>query len=360
MKKALITGITGQDGAYLAEFLLKKGYEVHGLRRRSSSFNTSRVDHLYSDPLVPNTSLFLHHGDMTDSSSLIRILQQVKPDEIYNLAAQSHVHVSFEEPEYTANADAIGTLRLLEGMRILSLNETKFYQASTSELYGKALETPQNELTPFNPQSPYAISKLYSYWTVKNYRDSYGFFTSNGILFNHESPVRGETFVTRKISRALCRIKIGTQKKLYIGNLDSKRDWGHAKDFVYAQWLILQHDEPDDFVISTGQQHSVKDFINLASELIGLKIEWSGEGLNEVAINSENGNEIVCVHEKYYRPSEVDSLLGDSTKARKILSWEPKISFNNLVEEMMEYDMNIANVEKENKKDFSFFKDGEI
>ena len=360
MKKALITGITGQDGAYLAEFLLKKGYEVHGLRRRSSSFNTSRIDHLYSDPLVPNTSLFLHHGDMTDSSSLIRILQQVKPDEIYNLAAQSHVHVSFEEPEYTANADAIGTLRLLEGMRILSLKETKFYQASTSELFGKVLESPQNELTPFNPQSPYAISKLYSYWTVKNYRDSYGFFTSNGILFNHESPVRGETFVTRKITRALCRIKIGTQKKLYIGNLDSKRDWGHAKDFVYAQWLILQHDKPDDFVISTGQQYSVRDFINQASEFIGLKIEWSGEGLNEVAINSENGDEIVCVHEKYYRPSEVDSLLGDSTKAQKTLSWEPKISFNDLVEEMMEYDMNIAKIEKENKKDFSFFKDGEI
>ena len=360
MKKALITGITGQDGAYLAEFLLKKGYEVHGLRRRSSSFNTSRIDHLYSDPLVPNTSLFLHHGDMTDSSSLIRILQQVKPDEIYNLAAQSHVHVSFEEPEYTANADAIGTLRLLEGMRILSLKETKFYQASTSELFGKVLESPQNELTPFNPQSPYAISKLYSYWTVKNYRDSYGFFTSNGILFNHESPVRGETFVTRKITRALCRIKMGTQKKLYIGNLDSKRDWGHAKDFVYAQWLILQHDKPDDFVISTGQQHSVRDFINQASEFIGLKIEWSGEGLNEVAINSENGDEIICVHEKYYRPSEVDSLLGDSSKAKKTLSWEPKISFNDLVEEMMEYDMNIAKVEKENKKDFSFFKDGEI
>ena len=297
---------------------------------------------------------------MTDSSSLIRILQQVKPDEIYNLAAQSHVHVSFEEPEYTANADAIGTLRLLEGMRILSLKETKFYQASTSELFGKALESPQNELTPFNPQSPYAISKLYSYWTVKNYRDSYGFFTSNGILFNHESPVRGETFVTRKITRALCRIKIGTQKKLYIGNLDSKRDWGHAKDFVYAQWLILQHDKPDDFVISTGQQYSVRDFINQASEFIGLKIEWSGEGHNEVAINSENGDEIVCVHEKYYRPSEVDSLLGDSTKAQKTLSWKPKISFNDLVEEMMEYDMNIAKIEKENKKDFSFFKDGEI
>ena len=360
MKKALITGVTGQDGAYLAEFLLKKGYEVHGLRRRSSSFNTSRIDHLYSDPLAPNTSLFLHHGDMTDSSSLIRILQQVKPDEIYNLAAQSHVHVSFEEPEYTANADAIGTLRLLEGMRILSLKETKFYQASTSELFGKVLESPQNELTPFNPQSPYAISKLYSYWTVKNYRDSYGFFTSNGILFNHESPVRGETFVTRKITRALCRIKIGTQKKLYIGNLDSKRDWGHAKDFVYAQWLILQHDKPDDFVISTGQQYSVRDFINQASEFIGLKIEWSGEGLNEVAINSENGDEIVCVHEKYYRPSEVDSLLGDSTKAQKTLSWKPKISFNDLVEEMMEYDMNIAKIEKENKKDFSFFKDDEI
>ena len=360
MKKALITGITGQDGAYLAEFLLKKGYEVHGLRRRSSSFNSQRIDHLYSDPLISNTSLFLHHGDMTDSSSLIRILQQVKPDEIYNLAAQSHVHVSFEEPEYTANADAIGTLRLLEGMRILSLNNTKFYQASTSELYGKVLEVPQNELTPFNPQSPYAISKLYSYWIVKNYRDSYGFFTSNGILFNHESPVRGETFVTRKITRALSRIKLGTQNKLYIGNLDSKRDWGHAKDFVVAQWLILQQETPDDFVIATGQQKSVRDFISLASENIGLHIEWSGKGLNEVAINTDNGKEIVSVHQKYYRPSDVDNLLGDSTKAKKTLSWEPKISFEELVKEMVEHDMKIASNEKQSQESFSYFQNDEI
>ena len=356
MKKALITGITGQDGAYLAEFLINKGYEVHGLRRRSSSFNTSRIEHLYSDPIYSNTSLFLHHGDMTDSSSLIRVLQSVKPDEIYNLAAQSHVHVSFEEPEYTANADAIGTLRLLEGMRILSLNKTKFYQASTSELYGKVLETPQNELTPFNPQSPYAISKLYSYWTVKNYRDSYGFFTANGILFNHESPVRGETFVTRKITRALSRIKLGTQEKLVLGNIDSKRDWGHAKDYVEAQWLILQQKKPDDYVIATGKQYSVRDFINIAAKEIDLSLEWSGEGINEVAKEKITGKDIIAIDKKYYRPSEVDNLLGDSSKARKILGWEPKVTFNELVKEMMEYDMKLASEEKDIDKKFSYYK----
>jgi GDPmannose 4,6-dehydratase len=355
MKKALITGVTGQDGAYLAEFLINKGYEVHGLRRRSSSFNTSRIEHLYSDPVYSNTSLYLHHGDMTDSSSLIRILQSVRPDEIYNLAAQSHVHVSFEEPEYTANADAIGTLRLLEGMRILSLNNTKFYQASTSELYGKVTETPQNESTPFNPQSPYAISKLYSYWMVKNYRDSYNFFTSNGILFNHESPVRGETFVTRKITRALSRIKLGTQEKLILGNLDSKRDWGHAKDFVEAQWLILQQEKPDDFVISTGKQHSVRDFVNCAANEINLSLEWSGKGINEVAMDKITGKKIISIDKKYYRPSEVDNLLGDSSKAKEILGWEPKATFNDLVKEMMEYDFKLAAEEKKINKSFSYF-----
>ena len=357
MKKALITGVTGQDGAYLAEFLLKKGYEVHGLRRRSSSFNTGRIDHLYSDPTYSDTSFFLHYGDMTDSSSLIRILQSVQPDEIYNLAAQSHVHVSFEEPEYTANADAIGTLRLLEGMRILSLNDSKFYQASTSELYGDVLSAPQNENTPFNPQSPYAISKLYSYWIVKNYRDSYNLHTSNGILFNHESPVRGETFVTRKITRALSRIKLKTQSKLVMGNLDSKRDWGHAKDFVEAQWLILQQDKPDDFVIATGNQFSVRDFINQAAREINIEIEWKGEGLDEVGINRDTKEIIVTVDKKYYRPAEVHSLLGDATKAKSILGWEPKITFDELVKEMMEYDMKLAQTERDTDKYFSYFQD---
>ena len=354
-KKALITGVTGQDGAYLSEFLLKKGYEVHGLRRRSSSFNTGRIDHLYKDPNLSDTSFFLHHGDMTDSSSLIRILQAVQPNEIYNLAAQSHVHVSFEEPEYTANADAIGTLRLLEGLRILDLKETKFYQASTSELYGKVLEVPQNEETPFNPQSPYAISKLYSYWITKNYRDSYNFFTANGILFNHESPVRGETFVTRKITRALSRIKLGTQEKLVMGNLDSLRDWGHAKDYVEAQWLILQQEEPDDFVIATGQQQSVRDFITASAKFIDIEISWEGEGLEEKGFNKQDGQEIICVDSRYYRPSEVDSLLGDPSKAKEILGWEPKVSFLELVSEMMEYDMKLAEIEKSSDSSFSYY-----
>lgn len=355
MKKALITGITGQDGAYLSEFLLNKGYEVHGLRRRSSSFNTGRIDHLYSDPSLSETSLYLHYGDMTDSSSLIRILQAAQPDEIYNLAAQSHVHVSFEEPEYTANADALGTLRLLEGMRILSLNETKFYQASTSELYGKALETPQNELTPFNPQSPYAVSKLYSYWITVNYRNSYNFFTSNGILFNHESPVRGETFVTRKITRALSRIKLGTQEKLILGNLDAKRDWGHAKDYAEAQWLILQNEIPGDFVIATGSQHSVREFINLAAAKIDLNLKWEKEGVDEVAVDKSNNKEIICVDKKYYRPSEVENLLGDASKAKKELGWEPKIGFEELVSEMMEYDMKLAIAERDSDTSFSYY-----
>jgi len=355
-KKAFITGITGQDGAYLAEFLLSKGYEVHGLRRRSSSFNTERIDHLYSDPYYSDTSLFLHHGDMTDSSSLIRILQSVKPDEIYNLAAQSHVHVSFEEPEYTANSDAIGALRLLEGMRLLNLKSTKFYQASTSEMYGEVKEIPQNEETPFNPQSPYAISKLYSYWITVNYRKSYNLFASNGILFNHESPVRGETFVTRKITRALTRIKLGLQEKLVLGNLDAKRDWGHAKDFVKAQWLILQHDKPDDFVISTGEQHTVREFVEKAAMQLGFAIEWKGKGINEIGIDAKTNKEIIAIDEKYYRPSEVQSLLGDSSKARRELGWSPESSFDELIKEMVDYDLRLAEIENLSDKSFSYFK----
>ena len=355
-KKAFITGITGQDGAYLAEFLLNKNYEVHGLRRRSSSFNTARIDHLYSDPYYSDTSLFLHYGDMTDSSSLIRILQTVKPDEIYNLAAQSHVHVSFEEPEYTANSDAIGALRLLEGMRLLNLSKTRFYQASTSELYGEVKESPQNEDTPFNPQSPYAVSKLYSYWITINYRRAYNLFASNGILFNHESPVRGETFVTRKITRALCRIKLGMQKQLILGNLDAKRDWGHAKDYIRAMWLILQQDSPDDFVIATGEQHTVKDFVQKAAEHLGFNIAWEGHGVNTKGIDINTKKEIIAVDEKYFRPSEVEELLGDATKARKILGWEPKVTFNEMIKEMVDYDMKLAKVEKISDTSFSYFK----
>ena len=355
MKKALLTGVTGQDGAYLSEFLLKKGYEVHGIRRRSSSFNTQRIDHLYEDPLITELPFFLHYGDMTDSSSLLRIMQAVKPDEIYNLAAQSHVHVSFEEPEYTANADAIGTLRVLEAMRILSLEDSKFYQASTSELYGAVLETPQNEKTPFNPQSPYAISKLYSYWITKNYRSSYKMFASNGILFNHESPVRGETFVTRKITRGLSRIKLGVQNQLIMGNLDSLRDWGHAKDFVEAQWLILQHDLADDFVISTGNQYSVREFIEAAAKELDINIEWTGKGLEEVGIDSQTGKRIVEVDAKYYRPAEVESLLGDSSKAKEELGWVPRISFEELVQEMILSDLEKEEINKLNNKKFSYY-----
>jgi GDPmannose 4,6-dehydratase len=344
MKKALITGITGQDGSYLAEFLLNKGYQVHGVKRRTSLINTQRIDHLYQDPNAQNRNLFLHHGDLTDSSSLIRIIQDVRPDEIYNLAAQSHVAVSFEEPEYTANSDALGTLRILEAIRILKLEkETKFYHASTSELFGLAKKTPQNEKTPFYPRSPYGVSKLYAYWITVNYREAFGIYACNGILFNHESPVRGETFVTRKITRALSRIKIGVQKKLYLGNLNARRDWGHAKDFVEAQWLMLQQKKPEDFVISTGKQYSVRDFINEASKNLDMKIKWKGKGLKEVG--SFNGKDIIKVVPRYFRPTEVETLLGDSSKAKKKLNWKPKISFEELVKEMIDEDLKLAEKE---------------
>ena len=341
MKKALITGITGQDGSYLAEFLLNKGYEVHGITRRTSLLNTDRIDHLYQDPHEINRKFILHHGDMTDSSSLIRIIQEVKPDEIYNLAAQSHVAVSFEEPEYTANSDALGALRILEAIRILKLEKkTKYYQASTSELYGAVQETPQTEKTPFYPRSPYGVAKLYAYWITVNYREAYGIYACNGILFNHESPVRGETFVTRKITKALTKIKLGLQKKLYLGNLNAMRDWGHAKDFVEAQWLMLQKEKPEDFVIATGTQYSVRDFINIAAKNLNMKIVWKGKNLDEVG--SFNGQEIIKVDPKYFRPSEVESLLGDASKAKKKLNWYPKISFEELVKEMVEEDLKSA------------------
>ena len=342
MKKALITGITGQDGSYLAEFLINKNYEVHGIKRRTSLINTDRIDHLYKDPHEIYRKLILHHGDMTDSTSLIRIIQEVQPDEIYNLAAQSHVAVSFEEPEYTANSDALGALRVLEAIRILKLEEkTKYYQASTSELYGAVQETPQTEKTPFYPRSPYGVSKLYAYWITVNYREAYNIYACNGILFNHESPVRGETFVTRKITMALAKIKLNLQNKLYIGNLDAKRDWGHAKDFVEAQWLMLQHEKPEDFVIATGKQHSVRDFINEAAKNLDMKIEWRGSGVEEVG--SFNDKEIVVVDERYFRPTEVETLLGDATKAKEKLNWSPKISFEELVKEMVEEDFKAVN-----------------
>ena len=338
MKKALITGVTGQDGSYLAKFLLDKGYEVHGIKRRTSLLNTDRIDYLFQDPHEKNLKFILHHGDLTDSTSLIRIIQEVQPDEIYNLAAQSHVKVSFEEPEYTANSDALGTLRILEAIRILNLEKkTKYYQASTSELYGNVRETPQNEKTPFYPRSPYGVAKLYAYWITINYREAYGIFACNGILFNHESPVRGETFVTRKITRALTKIKLGLQKTLYLGNLNAMRDWGHAKDYVEVQWLMLQQDKPDDFVIATGKQYSVRDFINLTAKNLDMKIEWKGKAENEIGI-FEN-NEIIKIDPNYYRPTEVDSLIGDPSKAKKILGWEPKISFESLVKEMVEEDL---------------------
>ena len=338
MKKALITGVTGQDGSYLAKFLLDKGYEVHGIKRRSSLINTSRIDQLFRDPHETDVKFILHHGDLTDSTSLIRIIQEIQPDEIYNLAAQSHVKVSFEEPEYTANSDALGTLRILEAIRILKLEKkTKYYQASTSELYGAVRETPQNEKTPFYPRSPYGVAKLYAYWITVNYREAYGIYACNGILFNHESPVRGETFVTRKITRALTRIKLGLQKTLFLGNLNAMRDWGHAKDYVEVQWLMLQQDKPDDFVIATGKQHSVREFINLTAKNLDMKIEWKGKDENEVGI-FEN-NEIIKVDTNYYRPTEVESLIGDASKAKKILGWEPKISFEALVKEMVDEDL---------------------
>ena len=342
MKRALITGITGQDGAYLAEFLLKKGYRVHGIKRRASLFNTERIDHLYQDPHVSNRNLILHYGDMTDSSSLVRIMQQVQPDEIYNLAAQSHVAVSFEEPEYTANSDALGALRILEAMRILDLGKnTRFYQASTSEMYGLVQETPQKETTSFYPRSPYAVAKLYAYWITVNYREAYGMYACNGILFNHESPVRGETFVTRKITRALARIKLGLQDCLYLGNLDSRRDWGHAKDYVEMQWLMLQQDKAEDFVIATGVQYSVRDFVNAAAEELGLNVRWAGEGMDEKGYDA-SGKCIVALDSRYFRPTEVETLLGDATKAKEKLGWTPKITFKELVTEMVREDLKAA------------------
>ena len=341
MLRALITGITGQDGSYLAEFLIEKGYEVHGLKRRSSLFNTDRIDHLYQDPHSSNRNFILHHGDLTDSSSILRIIQQVQPDEIYNLAAQSHVAVSFEEPEYTANSDGLGALRILEAIRILGLEKrTKFYQASTSELYGLVQEVPQKETTPFYPRSPYAVAKLYAYWITINYREAYGIFACNGILFNHESPVRGETFVTRKITRALAKIKLGLQNCLYLGNLNAKRDWGHAKDYVEMQWLMLQQEIPEDFVIASGIQYSVRDFINQAAKVLNMNIKWEGTGINEIGY-WEN-QEIIKVDPRYFRATEVETLLGDASKAKKSLGWEPKITFEKLVEEMTLSDLKIA------------------
>jgi len=341
MKSALITGVTGQDGSYLAELLLGKGYEVHGLKRRTSSFNTARIDHLYQDPHEKDRRFVLHHGDMTDSSSLVRIIQQVQPDEIYNLAAQSHVAVSFEEPEYTANSDALGALRVLEAIRILGLeSKSRYYQASTSELFGLVQETPQKETTPFYPRSPYAVAKLYAHWITVNYREAYGIYACNGILFNHESPVRGETFVTRKITRALARIKLDLQECLYLGNLDAKRDWGHAKDFVEMQWLMLQQEAPEDFVIATGIQRSVRDFVDAAADELGMSIEWQGDGVDETG--SFEDRVIVRIDPRYFRPAEVETLLGDASKARSKLGWTPKISFEELVTEMVREDLKSA------------------
>jgi len=357
MKKALITGITGQDGAYLAEFLLEKNYEVHGIKRRSSLFNTNRIDHLYQDPHDKSPKFVLHHGDLTDSSSLIRIIQEVQPDEIYNLAAQSHVAVSFEEPEYTANSDALGALRILEAIRILGLEKkTKYYQASTSELFGEVQEVPQNERTPFHPRSPYAVAKLYAYWITINYREAYGIYACNGILFNHESPIRGETFVTRKITRALARIKLGLQDNLFLGNMDAKRDWGHAKDYVEMQWLMLQQDKPEDFTISTGVQYTVRDFVNAASKELGMELKWTGDGIDETGVDISTRKIIVRIDSRYFRPTEVETLLGDSTKAREQLGWTPKISFEELVKEMVIHDLNEAKKDDLcNKEGFSTY-----
>ena len=344
-KTALITGITGQDGAYLAEFLLNKGYIVHGIKRRSSSFNTERIDHLYRDPHERNVNFFMHYGDLTDSTNLIRIIQETQPDEIYNLAAQSHVQVSFDTPEYTANSDAVGTLRLLEAIRILGLEKkTKFYQASTSELYGKVQEIPQSETTPFYPRSPYGAAKLYAYWVTVNYREAYGMFACNGILFNHESPIRGETFVTRKITMAVARIKKGLQEKLYLGNLDAKRDWGFAGDYVEAMWLMLQQDEPDDLVIATGETHSVREFVELAFGEVVIEIEWKGDGVDEVGVDVATGDVQIEVDPRYYRPTEVDILIGDPAKAKEKLGWEAKVGLRELVKMMVEGDM--GNIEK--------------
>jgi GDPmannose 4,6-dehydratase len=342
-KRALITGITGQDGAYLAEFLLEKGYEVHGIKRRSSSFNTDRIDHLYQDPHEAGARMHLHYGDLTDATNVVRVIQSVQPDEIYNLAAQSHVAVSFETPEYTANADALGTLRILEAIRILGLDKrTQFYQASTSEMFGKVQETPQRETTPFYPRSPYGVAKLYGHWITVNYREAYGLYACSGILFNHESPIRGETFVTRKITRALTRIHAGLETRLYLGNLDSRRDWGHARDYVRAQWLMLQQPEPDDFVIATGEQHSVREFVVRAAAELGMAIEWRGSGASEQGVDARSGRTIVEVDPRYYRPTEVDTLLGDASKARTRLGWQPQISFDRLVKEMVASDLSLA------------------
>ena len=341
-KKAIITGVTGQDGAYLAEFLLEKGYEVHGLKRRTSMFNTKRIDHLYQDPHEPNRNFILHHGDMTDSTSLIHVIEKVQPDEIYNLAAQSHVAVSFEEPEYTANSDALGALRLLESIRILNLTgKTRFYQASTSELFGLVQEVPQKETTPFYPRSPYACAKLYAYWITVNYREAYNIYACNGILFNHESPIRGETFVTRKITRALARIKLNLQECLFLGNLNAKRDWGHARDYIEMQWLMLQQEKPVDYVIATGEQHSVRDFVNAAAAELGMTITWEGHGIDEKGYD-EKGRCIVAVDPRYFRPTEVENLLGDPSKAKNELGWSPRIKFKELVAEMVREDLKAA------------------
>jgi len=345
-KRALITGVTGQDGAYLSELLLAKGYEVHGIKRRSSSFNTQRIDHLILGPQELNRRFFLHYGDMTDSSSLVRVIQHVQPDEIYNLAAQSHVMVSFEEPEYTADSDALGALRLLEAIRILRLaDKTRFYQASTSEMYGKVSESPQRETTPFYPRSPYGVAKLYAHWITINYREAYGLYACSGILFNHESPVRGETFVTRKITRALVRIHLGVEDCLYLGNLNAKRDWGHARDYVEAIWLILQQPKPDDYVIATGVQHSVRDFVVAAARELGITIEWKGEGAREEGLDASTGKTIVKVDPRYFRPAEVETLLGDASKARARLGWQPKTSFSGLVSEMIREELTLAKYE---------------
>jgi GDPmannose 4,6-dehydratase len=353
MKRALITGITGQDGAYLAEFLLGKGYEVHGIKRRASSFNTARVDHLYRDPHEPDVRFRLHYGDLTDATNLIRIIQEVQPDEIYNLGAQSHVKVSFESPEYTANADGLGALRLLEAIRILGLEQrTRYYQASTSELYGLVQEVPQSEKTPFYPRSPYGVAKLYAYWITVNYREAYGIYACNGILFNHESPIRGETFVSRKITRALARIKLGLQDRLYLGNLDAKRDWGHARDYVRMQWMMLQQEQPEDFVIATGRQHTVRELVDIAAAELGIRISWEGEGPDEKGLDAQTGSVVVAVDPTYFRPTEVETLLGDPSKARKKLGWFPEISFEQMVAEMVQADL------KEAQKDDLCLKEG--
>jgi GDPmannose 4,6-dehydratase len=352
-KRALITGITGQDGAYLAEFLLGKGYEVHGIKRRASSFNTDRIDHLYQDPHERGVRMYLHYGDLTDATNLIRIVQQVQPDEIYNLAAQSHVAVSFETPEYTANSDALGTLRLLEAIRILGLEKkSRFYQASTSEMFGKVQETPQRETTPFYPRSPYGAAKVYAHWITVNYREAYGLFACSGILFNHESPIRGETFVTRKVTRALARIHEGLESCLYLGNLDSMRDWGHARDYVRAQWLMLQQPQPEDFIIATGEQYSVRELVSRAALQLDMNIEWRGAGLDQQGVDARTGRCIVKIDPRYFRPTEVDTLLGDSTKARTVLGWKPEISFDALVKEMIDTDLQIA------RRDAALARDG--